>query len=366
MLASRPRLIAYYLPQFHPTKENDEWWGQGFTEWTNTARAKPRFPGHYQPHVPSTLGFYDLRLAETRAAQADLARQYGIEGFCYYHYWLGNGRRMLERPFNEVLASGQPDFPFCLCWANHSWSGIWAGAPDRTLIEQQYPGAIDDEMHFQELLPAFKDPRYMCIDGKPIFVVWYPFEIPNVELFVKRWRVMAKQAGLPGLHLVGCYWPGREKIPEHAGFDASIYNNNPPLRSWGSWRNPVKFVYYRCLRALGIPTILSYEKAINYHLPESMPQTQYPSVVHAWDNTPRSGVNGLVLRGSTPTLFRGALRKAFALTRTHQGQGRLVFLKSWNEWAEGNHLEPDLRDGHGYLRVILEELENELRTPCGV
>src|SRR3954467_6790017 len=172
------KLISFYLPQFHPIPENDEWWGRGFTEWTNTARATPLFRGHYQPHVPADLGFYDLRLPELRAAQAKLAREHGVEGFCYYHYWFA-GRRILERPFDEVLASGQPDFPFCLNWANQTWTGNWHGAPNRVLIEQTYPGMDDHCRHFDALLPAFADQRCMKVDGRPLFVVYRPRELPE-------------------------------------------------------------------------------------------------------------------------------------------------------------------------------------------
>ena len=359
----QPRLIAYYLPQFHPIKENDLWWGKGFTEWTNTAKAKPRFPGHYQPHVPAELGFYDLRVPEARRAQAALAQAYGIEGFCYYHYWFGNGRRLLERPFNEVLASGDPDFPFCLCWANETWSGIWHGSPNRILMQQEYPGPDDDQKHFETLLPAFKDPRYICVDGKPVFLVYRPFDLSDPVATIARWRAMAAQAGLPGLHFVGIYRVGSAN-PEDLGFDASIYNRNPPLRGWETWRNPVKLLANFCLKKLGVPTIYRYEKAASYFVPDSLPKTRYPSVVHAWDNSPRSGVNSLVIHGSTPELFRKVLRRAFDLTRQTAAprDGRLVFLKSWNEWAEGNHLEPDLRDGYGYLEAIRSELAHEIDT----
>ena len=168
---NKPRLIAFYLPQFHPIPENDEWWGRGFTEWTNVAKAVPLFRGHYQPHFPADLGFYDLRVPEVREAQAAMAKAYGIEGFCYYHYWFGHGRRLLERPFNEVLSSGKPDFPFCLCWANDTWTGIWHGAPNKVLIEQRYPGVEDYKAHFYALLDAFRDPRYMTVDGKKIFII---------------------------------------------------------------------------------------------------------------------------------------------------------------------------------------------------
>lgn len=366
MSTSLPRLIAFYLPQFHPIKENDQWWGKGFTEWTNTAKAKPRFPGHYQPHVPSDLGFYDLRLPEARQAQADLARSYGIEAFCYYHYWFGNGRRLLERPFEEVVASGEPDFPFCLCWANETWSGIWHGTPNRVLMKQEYPGPDDDQKHFEALLPAFKDRRYLCIGGKPVFVVWQPFCLPDPKATVERWREMAIQAGFAGLHMVGIYRQGSED-PEDVGFDASIYNNNPPLRGRATLRNPLKLVYNRCLEKFGIPTIHRYKKAIDYFIPNALPKTRYPQVINAWDNAPRSGANGLVFHGSTPALFRVALRKAFDLVRdpARNKDERLVFLKSWNEWAEGNHLEPDLRNGHDYLDAIRDELGHEARNHCG-
>jgi lipopolysaccharide biosynthesis protein len=365
MHAAPPRLLTYYLPQFHPIHENDEWWGKGFTEWTNTAKAKPRFPGHYQPHVPSDLGFYDLRLEESRIAQAELARAYGIEGFCYYHYWFGNGRRLLERPFEEVLASGKPDFPFCLCWANDTWSGVWHGTPDRILIKQEYPGLVDDERHFETLLPAFRDHRYIRVNDNPVLLVWRPFGFPNPRETLDRWRSMAKQAGLPGLHFIGVFRPGGPD-PESVGFDASVYNNNPPLRSWGTWKNPLELIVSRCMRKLGVPTVYSYKEAIAHTIPDTLPKTRYPSVVHAWDNSPRSGVNGLVFHRSSPELFRTALRKAFELTRTQSdtGDGRLIFLKSWNEWAEGNHLEPDIRDGHGYLEAVRDELQNELKRHC--
>ena len=169
---NKARVIAFYLPQFHPIPENDEWWMKGFTEWTNVGKARSLFPGHYQPKVPADLGYYDLRVPETRQAQADMAREYGIEGFCYWHYWFGNGKRLLERPFNEVLASGKPDFPFCLAWANESWKGFFHGVKTKqALITQLYPGEDDYIAHFETVLPAFKDPRYITVDDKPVFMI---------------------------------------------------------------------------------------------------------------------------------------------------------------------------------------------------
>ena len=172
------RFIAFYLPQFHPTKENDEWWGKGFTEWVSVAKARPLYRGHVEPHIPADLGFYDLRIPEIREQQAELAKEAGIEAFCYWHYWFGEGKRLLERPFNEVLTSGKPDFPFCLAWANHSWyKKLWdsqAREKDLLLIEQKYLGIEDYKSHFYAMLPAFKDDRYFRVNGKLFFIVYDP------------------------------------------------------------------------------------------------------------------------------------------------------------------------------------------------
>ena len=218
------RAIAFYLPQYHPTKENDEWWGKGFTEWTNVAKARPLFKGHIQPHIPADLGFYDLRLSESREAQAALAQKYGIEGFCYWHYWFGNGKRLLERPFNEVLKSGKPDFPFCLAWANHSWmKKLWdpnATFKDKLLMEQTYPGDDDIKAHFYTVLPAFQDKRYITVNGCPLFLIYAPLDYKEVSRFIEMWRSLALQNGLKGIYFVGQGgMPFRSKILS-LGFDA--------------------------------------------------------------------------------------------------------------------------------------------------
>lgn len=351
------RLIAFYLPQFHPIPENDEWWGRGFTEWTNTARAKPLFRGHYQPHVPADLGFYDLRLPESREAQAELAREYGIEAFCYYHYWFA-GRRMLERPFNEVLASGKPDFPFCLCWANHTWSGIWAGAPGRVLVEQTYPGESDHRRHFATLLPAFRDPRYVRVNGKPMFVIYRPADVPDCASAMQLWRTLATEAGLPGLHLVGSNVIVGTKIdplpPSYFGLDAWTTALMPPTRTWVSRRTPVKWLRWRYKEWAKKPTVYDYEDIVLDLLGPSLPGINYPCLIPNWDNTPRSGQNGLVFRGATPELFRKQAREALRRIQGQSPEESFVFIKSWNEWAEGNHLEPDLRFGRQFLDVIDE------------
>jgi hypothetical protein len=346
------RLIAFYLPQFHPIPENDEWWGRGFTEWTNVAKAKPLFAGHQQPNFPADLGFYDLRVAESRVAQAELARQYGIEGFCYWHYWFG-GKRLLERPFNEVLKSGQPVFPFCLAWANHTWSGIWHGCPDRILIEQTYPGVRDFTDHFYAMVDAFRDPRYMKVDGRNIFCIYRPSDLREPVLFMDTWRQLAEREGMPGFYFIAITdYPW--KIPEH-GYDACT--TNPP----------VAMLTYQGIKSLNeeiertsskekreLPQVFSYEAFVRNAFPKQTRRSEfYPCVVPNWDNTPRSGVNGLVLHGSTPELYATHLSEAVDLVADRSTDRRVVFIKSWNEWAETNYLEPDLRWDKAYLETTL-------------
>jgi lipopolysaccharide biosynthesis protein len=347
----RARLIAFYLPQFHPIPENDAWWGPGFTEWTNVARARPRYPGHYQPRIPADLGFYDLRLLETREAQAQLAERSGIEGFCYYHYWFA-GRRILERPFNEVLATGAPQFPFCLCWANQSWAGVWHGAPERILIEQRYPGEEDHRAHFEALCGAFRDRRYIRVEDKPVFVVYQPRDIPGLEQFVSLWQRLARSAGLPGIHFVGSADDLSWRAEDH-GFDARVPHLFPAVHNWFSWRHPRRKLTSALRRRLGRPTVYQYDAVVDQLLPPGlMDSATYPSVLPNWDNTPRSGALGVVLHGSTPARFGQQLKQALDLVAEQPPERRLVFVKSWNEWAEGNYLEPDLRYGHEYLDVI--------------
>lgn len=353
-----PRLIAFYLPQFYPIPQNDEWWGKGFTEWTNVAKAKPLFPGHYQPHIPADLGFYDLRVAETREAQADMAQAYGIEGFCYYHYWFA-GQRLLNRPFDEVLASGKPDFPFCLCWANESWTGVWHGAPRRMLIEQTYPGDTDHRNHFDALLSAFQDPRYITVEGKPVFCIYSPANLPDSRKVIELWQEMAKAAGLPGLYFVGVTWDF-EWDPASMGFDAAVLQRLAPRKRWYSTQGITKIFSRIAAKVMGWPSIYRYAEAAGQLLPENLgPDNRFPCVIPNWDNTPRSGVRGLVLTGSSPEMFRHHFRQALGLTRHIPAGRRFVFIKSWNEWAEGNHLEPDLKYGMAYLDVIRSELSQE-------
>lgn len=344
------RAVAFYLPQYFPIPQNDEWWGPGFTEWTNAARARRLFPGHEQPTLPSELGFYDLRVPETRQAQSDLAHDYGIEAFAYWHYWFGHGERLLERPFQEVLASGSPEISFCLAWANQTWTGIWHGAKDRVLQEQLYPGPEDDAAHFQTVLPALRDERYFRVGDRPVFYVFRPEELPDPAAFVDHWQSMARTAGLPGLYLVAEVSDLLGAGPRYAtaeadGFDAGVYMRLPAVRTRAT------VARMRVLRkALGGPEIYPYDDAPATP-PGWGPRTQ-PCVYPNWDNSPRSGRGGLVLTGATPERFQRNVEAAVASIQDRPEQERILWVKSWNEWAEGNHLEPDLKYGRGWLEAL--------------
>ena len=344
------RALAFYLPQYFPIPENDEWWGAGFTEWTNTARARRLFPGHQQPTLPADLGFYDLRVPETRQAQSDLARASGVEAFVYWHYWFGAGDRILERPFQEVLRLREPEIGFALAWANQSWTGIWHGAADKTLKQQTYLGADDDQRHFDAILPAFRDKRYFRVNGRPLFYIFRPEELPDAAAFVERWQAMARAAGLDGLYLVAeaSDLLGDGARYENAaadGFDASVYMRLPVRVTKGS-----RFRMRAIRKLLGGPEIWPYSDSIVDSFPRD-PHVQ-PCVYPNWDNTPRAGRRGLVVRGATPERFQRNVEAAVELLAERPREERLLWVKSWNEWAEGNHLEPDLREGHAWLRAL--------------
>ncbi len=378
----KARVIALYLPQYHPTPENDRWWGPGFTEWTNVAKAKPLFRGHRQPRIPADLGFYDLRLPETREQQARLAREAGVEGFCYYHYWFGNGRQLLERPLQEVVASGKPDFPFCICWANHTWSNkTWerksAVQKDSVLMEQTYPGTEDDTAHFNALLPMFRDRRYMTVDGKLIFAIYDPFGFTGVQQFIATWRRLAEENGLPGFHFVGMtpstltvrtgddgtrrrVMPDLESSAEifrrvlDLGFDAvnSFGKRRGEMLYEGKWKNLAKTV----LRHIGLPTgsiRYDYGRTVrNYFAPEDTWENVYPTILPQWDRTPRVASMDGVYVNATPEKFERHVRQALGLIENKQPEHRILFLKSWNEWGEGNYMEPDIEWGHGFIDAL--------------
>jgi hypothetical protein len=365
IMPSTPRLIAFYLPQFHPIPENDEWWGQGFTEWTNVTRARPLFAGHYQPHLPADLGFYDLRLPEARQAQADLARQYGIHGFCYHHYWF-NGRRILERPFDEVLASGQPDFPFCLSWANENWTRTWDGLDEQVLLGQNYTEA-DDRDHIRWLCQAFRDERYIRIEGKPLFLVYRAKSLPDARRTTGIWREEAARLGIGELFLarVESNFAGERGDPRLLGFDAAVEFQPDALtllKLKGETHLSAELPADRRWHARGDELWFSYPEVVDAMLdrpPVDYPR--FPGVSPGWDNTPRRGDGGAGIRDATPAEYGRWLRRVVEKHR-QDGPERnpptdFIFINAWNEWAEGCHLEPCQRWGRGYLEATASALD---------
>jgi hypothetical protein len=351
-------ILANYLPQFHPIPQNDEWWGRGFTEWTNTAKARPLFRGHYQPNVPADLGFYDLRVPETRQEQAELAREYGITAFCYWHYWFGNGERLLERPFQEVVDSGKPDFPFCLAWANQSWTGIWHGLKDKILIEQKYPGADDYTRHFNALLPAFRDPRYVKHANRPVFVVYSPQLIPDSKAFTSLWNQLAQKNGFDGMYFIGIHYEGwdhgsdgyDDKTTHQPAHYVRLFEKAPQNRLSGMIK--------RNLLKGKLPVTYDYGSLVrNFDFSLFNSNDLLATIIPNWDNSPRSGRRGWVFHKSSPEAFGKHAEEAlrFALKRDN-GNPRILFVKSWNEWAEGNYLEPDHRYGRQYLEALRDAI----------
>lgn len=382
------RVIAFYLPQFHPIPENDLWWGKGFTEWTNVGKAKPLFRNHYQPRVPADLGYYDLRLPEIREQQAELAREAGVEGFCYYHYWFGNGRQLLERPFNEVVASGKPDFPFCLCWANHTWSNAtWdrdsAKVKDSILVKQEYGGEKDYVEHFYSLLNAFRDKRYMKVDGKNPFFIYDILAFSDIKSFMESWQGLAKKEGLPPFYFVAMLSntlsckileSGERvfmkpnvnsaaevyKIAFDLGFDA--VNSLGMRRGELMYRSQAFEMIDTLLRSKGIELgakKFDYRRVTrNFFIPEDAWENVFPTIMPQWDRTARVGKAQGIYINSTPAYFKEHVRDAINLVKNKLPDHQIIMLKSWNEWAEGNYMEPDLKYGHGFIEALRQALYN--------
>lgn len=357
MSDQRVRILAAYLPQFHPIPENDAWWGKGFTEWTNVGKAKPLFRGHYQPRVPADLGYYDLRLPEVRQQQADMARACGIEGFCYWHYWFGNGKQLLERPFKEVVSSGQPDFPFCVSWANHSWQDkqFSKEGTERMLIEQQYLGEPDYVQHFYSLLPAFKDRRYIRVDNKPLFQLYLPLKFPEISTFIRIWQREARANGLDGIHFVGHTHLEEDYEPlKQAGFDAI---NIVRLYHFHRHAFSIPERAFIKMRRLWLKTgsVFDYSKVFPYFSAEKdRREDWYPTIIPSYDHSPRSGRRGNIFINSNPDVFKRHAKQVLESVKEKKSEHRIVFLKSWNEWAEGNYMEPDLRFKSGYVNALKE------------
>lgn len=339
------RLIAYYLPQFHPIPENDAWWGEGFTEWTNVQPARPQLARHYQPHVPGELGYYDLRDTAVQHRQVELARLYGIEGFCFYFYWFA-GKRLLETPIRNYLDEPSLDLPFCLCWANENWSRRWDGRDHDVLIAQDH-SPEDDLAFIKHVAQYMQDPRYIRVDGKPLLLVYRPNLLPDPPATSTRWRDWCRRNGIGEIHLA--YTQSFESNnPEDYGFDAAI--EFPPNNSH------LPTLTEHCRTEAGFQGRIYdwsalVERSFSY---PSRPFTLYRGLCPSWDNTARRGANGTIMANSTPQRFTrwatNAIRDTKARFRNHDE--RLVFVNAWNEWAEGAHLEPDQRYGYAWLESI--------------
>lgn len=358
-----PKIIAFYLPQFHPTANNDKWWGKGFTEWTNVAKAKVLYPGHYQPKIPADLGFYDLRVPETRRMQAELAREAGISAFCYYHYWFEDGKEELQLPFQDVVRRGEPDFPFCLCWANESWSAkFWNkdGTVDKNvLVEQKYLGEDDNSKHFYSLLEAFKDERYYKINGKPVFMIYKPLLFDRVHDFIKQWNQLALENGLGEFYFIGQTTDrssineilalGFQKVNLVRLYDASVFSGNIFIRL------TQKFV----TRVLNLPFVQLYKTAMQkFYGKEDLNNDVIPTMIPNWDHSPRSHRSGYVLHGCTPDLFEKHAKIILEEIKDKPEDDQIVFLKSWNEWGEGNYMEPDMKYGKGFIEALRNAIQS--------
>lgn len=361
----KARVIAFYLPQFHPIPENDNFWGKGFTEWTNVGKAKPLFKGHNQPRVPTELGYYDLRLPIVREQQAELAREAGVTAFCYWHYWFGNGKRLIADIFDDVLESGKPDFPFCLGWANHSWyAKNWnsdGSTTNKLLIEQTYPGIEDEKMHFEFLLRAFKDPRYVKIGGAPFLYIFDPLAIPDE--YLNNFRQWAKQAGFQDLFLVANIVHPNIKKEDllNRGFNAVTYqklgfsfDKNRTIRGI----NKLKKRIYNFIFHLP-PNAVDYrEYSLNLIDDLDKSEDVIPCIIPQWDHTPRSGWNGSLFINATPEVFYKHVIDALNAIKDKPSERQILMLKSWNEWGEGNYMEPDLKFGRGFIDALRKAVED--------
>ncbi|HEX4997910.1 MAG TPA: glycoside hydrolase family 99-like domain-containing protein, partial [Terriglobia bacterium] len=351
------RLIAFYLPQFHRIPENDQWWGEGFTEWVSVRTGQPNFEGHYQPHVPDSLGYYDLRSAEARAAQAQLAREHAIFGFCYYHYWF-NGRQVLQAPLADVLKSKEPQFPFCVCWANETWSRRWDGQDNEVLIEQTY-SPEDDIAFIRALFPYFADPRYIRVNGRPLLLVYRVEKLPNPACTAERWRQECLKAGLPEPYLVRvcsfqAIW---DSVPPSTyGFDAAV--EFPPHGLAEVAAHPAG------LNEDFRGALFDYARtAERFRQTPRRPYPMFKTVMPSWDNTARRKNHSHIFVNSDPRTYENWLREVIHDTRRFAvGDERMVFINAWNEWGEGNHLEPDVRYGTAYL----ESTKRAWEDACGL
>lgn len=349
--------IAFYLPQFHPIPENDKWWGKGFTEWTSVTKAYPFFSRHFQPRLPADLGFYDLRLAEVRNEQAKLAQQYGLYGFCYHYYWF-NGKKLLDLPLKMVLESKEPDFPFCICYANENWTRRWDGQEDDILIKQEH-SPESDRNFIQDIIPIFKDDRYIKVKNKPLLLVYRAALFPDILNTTRIWREEAKKAGFDDIFLCKCQTFGDFDEPMKAGFDASV--EFPP-----HGLNISQKYEYEVLAKASVPSfsgkIFDYGDAAMQMMTRQWPEFKlFKTVMLGWDNTARSGTRGHIFHNFSIDIYERWLSKVMKRTVARYPEDeRFVFINAWNEWAEGTYLEPDQKFGHDYLMATGRAISSAL------
>lgn len=358
------KIVAFYLPQFHTFPENDKWWGKGFTEWTNTKKAKPLFRGHYQPHTPYKEHYYDLvEEPDVMVQQAKTAKKYGVDAFCYYHYWFSGGKLLMQKPVERMLQDKKVDIPFCLCWANENWSRRWDGSENSILMAQDYGDKSDWERHFEYLLPFFKDERYLKDNqGKPIFLIYKPQLIDTLPELLTCWRKLAIDAGLPGICLVSQYPQNNSKVLNQfdnwIDFEPSATTSIPGDNFKKAWKISAKYaIEVGFTKLLQLTKIRSY-KLYNYgdaiEASVKRPMTdrrEWLGAFTGWDNTPRRGSSSIVYKGSTPKLFQKYVELQLKKS-IDSGQEGILFINAWNEWAEGAHLEPDEKFGYGYLNAL--------------
>ncbi len=340
---SELRLIAFYLPQFHPIPENDKWWGKGFTEWTNATQAEPLFDGHYQPHLPADLGFYDLRVSEVRHEQIALARQHGVDGFCYHYYWF-SGTRILNRPLDAMMNDPLSDMPFCLCWANENWTRRWDGVDDDVLIGQQY--LPDDDLNFiRSMVPFFRDSRYIKLHGAPFLIVYQPQDLPDPPKSVRIWREHCASVGIGDIHLCAALTNESEDYSLF-GFDSGV-QFPPHNQNCGGVNEEIDF------HTPFHGKVVEYEDLAQAYLDRRYPHSNvFRTVVPMWDQTPRVGSRAFITLNGTPANYEFWLAESLRRTRhDFPAEERFVFINAWNEWAEGCHIEPDRRFGRGFLEA---------------
>ena len=367
------KFLTYYLPQYHPIPENDQWWGKGFTEWTNVAKAKPLFKDHYQPILPGELGFYDLRVPEIQEQQAQLAKDYGIDGFVYYQYWFGKDKMLLEKPAEVMLQNKNINLPFCFCWANETWRGIWHGVDNpNVLIEQTYNGQSDYEAYFNYLLPFFQDSRYIKINNRPMFHIYRLDEIPDLDVFFETFNQLAVKYGFDGIHYIATGNIDSKNVTDNdsvygvAGLD--VFNQiRYRQKTFFRRESILGRLENKVLSKLGItdvvgkrnkPLILDYSKGI-LSLNIEFPHQKYIQCVFPnWDNSARSGKKSLIFKNATPQSWYIHLSRAIEQLKKNEKNPQIIILKSWNEWAEGNYLEPDKKYGLQWLQMIQKVKES--------